>query len=84
MVSCGGGCRTLVLSRGFDVAPGRGFWKAMAKTMDIANVRNESNVKPLALPASLTVLSHIPVVLSSRLSASSGSPIDILAHVFLA
>ena len=46
-------------------------------------VRNPSGIAPVALPLTLRMLSHVPILVSSRRSQTSGSPTHCCAKLWL-
>lgn len=46
-------------------------------------LRNPGGVAPTALPLTLRMLSHVPILVSSRRSQTSGSPTHVTAKLWL-
>lgn len=49
----------------------------------LPQVQNPAGVAPAALPLVLRMLTHVPMVVSSRRSQTSGSPTHVVAKLFL-
>lgn len=56
---------------------------AAADIPNLAALRNPSGVAPTALPLTLRMLSHVPILVSSRRSQTSGSPTHVTAKLWL-
>lgn len=50
---------------------------------NLAALRNPRGVAPVALPQELRLLSHVPLLVSSRRSQTSGSPTHVTAKLWL-
>jgi hypothetical protein len=50
---------------------------------NLAALRNLGSIPATDLPLTLHVLSHIPIVVSSRRSPTSGSPTNVIAKLWL-
>lgn len=54
-----------------------------ADVPNLASLRNPGGVAPAALPLTLRMLCHVPVLVSSRRSQTSGSPTHVTAKLWL-
>ena len=50
---------------------------------NLAALRNPAGVAPAALPLTLRMLCHVPILVSSRRSQTSGSPTHVTAKLWL-
>jgi hypothetical protein len=50
---------------------------------NLASLRNPAGVAPAALPLTLRMLCHVPILVSSRRSQTSGSPTHVTAKLWL-
>lgn len=79
-------CRVLTLSRtaADPVSDSEAF--LLPDYSDIPNfdrVTNPVNVPPAALPLTIRMLAHVPLVVSSRRSQTSGSPTHVTAKLWV-
>lgn len=51
---------------------------------NLGSLRNPGGTAPAALPLTLRMLCHVPVLVSSRRSQTSGSPTHVIAKLWLA
>ncbi|KAL4419743.1 hypothetical protein ABPG75_006841, partial [Micractinium tetrahymenae] len=51
---------------------------------NLASLRNPGGLAPAALPLTLRMLCHVPILVSSRRSQTSGSPTHVVAKLWLA
>lgn len=51
---------------------------------NLPSLRNPGGVQPAALPLTLRMLCHVPILVSSRRSQTSGSPTHVVAKLWLA
>jgi hypothetical protein len=49
----------------------------------LAALRNPAGIAPVELPLTLRMLSHVPILVSSRRSQTSGSPTHVAAKLWL-
>lgn len=56
---------------------------ALADVPNLASLRNPAGVAPAVLPLTLRMLSHVPILVSSRRSQTSGSPTHVTAKLWL-
>lgn len=54
-----------------------------ADVPNLASLRNPAGVAAAALPLTLRMLSHVPILVSSRRSQTSGSPTHVTAKLWL-
>lgn len=50
---------------------------------NLGSLRNPGGVAPAALPLTLRMLCHVPILVSSRRSQTSGSPTHVTAKLWL-
>ena len=50
---------------------------------NLSSLRNPAGVAPAALPLTLRMLTHVPLIVSSRRSQTSGSPTHVFAKLWL-
>ena len=54
-----------------------------ADVPNLGSLRNPGGVAPAALPLTLRMLCHVPILVSSRRSQTSGSPTHVTAKLWL-